>query len=433
MATTRSLSDLAQLIHSRTTSIETGLKAANLPQPSFNATAPPALPLSRELEEVRDELVEALEELRALVLGPVGHLFTTMLPMPGLTATLHGIYRFRIAQNLALDETVSHSVLAARCGLPEPDLRRYLRMATSLRLFEEPEKGQVSHSAASAFLASMPAANDMLGTLIEEQVPAGLALADTLQRFPGSEEPSEAAAVLGQNGGLPTVTKGKVDKKQDFYASMSDDPERVRRAASAMSIAAKIPSHSVQHFVEGCGWAESCPRKVVDIGGSEGKLCKALLEKYNAIEEAMSLDRPEVVADVDVPKELEGRLAFGGYDFFEEQKVKGADVYLFRNIFHNWPDKYAVQILRNQIPALKRGARIFVNEACLPEPDATKLVTNRIAWASDLIMKMVFNAMDRSKEDWYALFAKTDERFKVVSITTPPGSGMSIIEVVWQG
>ncbi|ETS84291.1 hypothetical protein PFICI_02316 [Pestalotiopsis fici W106-1] len=439
MSPTRSLSELAQLIQIRTVSIEGGLKSAGIPQPSFDAAAPAVLPIGSELEDIRDDLIEALDELRALVLGPVGHLFSSMLPVPAINATLHGIYRFRIAQHLGPNETISHSQLAERCGLPEADLRRYLRMATSLRLFDEPEKGMVRHNAPSAFLAATPPAHDMLGMLLQEQASAGLVLADTLQRYPGSEEPGDAAgvaALLGTFAPKQGDDEGAAAVRTDYYSAISGDPERVSMVASAMSLASKIPSHDVRHFVEGCGWdksPESCPRKVVDIGGSEGRLCMALLQRFDGIQEAISLDRPEVVEGTEVPEALRGRLSFGAYDFFEEQAVKDADVYIFRNIFHNWSDKYAVRMLRNQIPALKPGARLFVNEACLPEPDASRLVKNQIAWGSDLIMKMIFNAQDRSKEDWYGLFAKADARFKVVSINTPPRSALAVIEVIWEG
>ena len=56
------------------------------------------------------------------------------------------------------------------------------------------------------------------------------------------------------------------------------------------------------------------------------------------------------------------------YDFFTEQPVKDADVYLFRWIFHNWSDGYCINILRNLIPALKNGAMVVINDHCLPEP-----------------------------------------------------------------
>ena len=57
------------------------------------------------------------------------------------------------------------------------------------------------------------------------------------------------------------------------------------------------------------------------------------------------------------------------HDFMTEQPVKGADVYLIRWVLHNWSDKYCLRILRNLIPALKNGARIVIQDNCLPEPN----------------------------------------------------------------
>ena len=73
-------------------------------------------------------------------------------------------------------------------------------------------------------------------------------------------------------------------------------------------------------------------------------------------------------AEAGIPEELRSRVSFMPYDFFTPQPVRDADVYLFRWIFHSWSDEYGVRILRSQIPALKKGARILINEWCLPEP-----------------------------------------------------------------
>ncbi|KAH6658135.1 S-adenosyl-L-methionine-dependent methyltransferase [Truncatella angustata] len=427
MSVSRSLSELAALIQSHSASIVNTLESHGHPQPSFTVGSPLVLPLSPEVEDTRDELVEALDELRALVLGPMGHLFSMLLPLPATNATMHALYRFRIPQQLGLNESVTYTTLAGRCGLPEDDLRRLLRMAISLRLFsEDPSTGLVHHTAASSVFAALPPTHDFLGMLVEEMNPASVKMVETLARFGGSQEPSDSAASVAMG------TEGRLD----FYAAIAGDEERVRRVASGMSLATRLPSHAVAHFVDNCGWDRegSCPKSIVDIGGSEGELCKALLEKYQGIREAVSLDRAEVINGVLVPEGLKGRLRLAPYDFFKEQSVvMGADVYLFRNCFHNWSDKYAVRMLRNQIPALKKGSRVFVNEACMPEPGSVGLVKGQVAWGSDLIMKMTFNGKDRNRTDWVNLFKEADQRFRIISIDTPPRSALAIIEVVWEG
>lgn len=69
-----------------------------------------------------------------------------------------------------------------------------------------------------------------------------------------------------------------------------------------------------------------------------------------------------------MPSDLDGRVSFMAHNFLTEQPTHGADVYFFRWIFHNWSDKYCIQILKNLIPALKPGAKIVINDNVLPQP-----------------------------------------------------------------
>jgi hypothetical protein len=68
------------------------------------------------------------------------------------------------------------------------------------------------------------------------------------------------------------------------------------------------------------------------------------------------------------PPELLSRIEFQAHDFYTPQPVKGADVYFFRWICHNQSDKYGVKMMKQLIPALKPGAKIVINDNCLPKP-----------------------------------------------------------------
>jgi len=65
------------------------------------------------------------------------------------------------------------------------------------------------------------------------------------------------------------------------------------------------------------------------------------------------------------------------HDFFSVQEVKDVDSVLIRYVFHNWPDAYCTKIFRNLIPALKKGARIVVQDYLLPEPNTLSLFKER--------------------------------------------------------
>lgn len=81
---------------------------------------------------------------------------------------------------------------------------------------------------------------------------------------------------------------------------------------------------------------------------------------------ALDQGRKAIAANPDLQK----RVDFVQYDFFTPQSTT-ADIYIFRHIFHDWSDADTVRILKNQVPALKTGARILVSEGIVPEPPAT--------------------------------------------------------------
>ncbi len=68
-----------------------------------------------------------------------------------------------------------------------------------------------------------------------------------------------------------------------------------------------------------------------------------------------------------LPESLKERVAFMQHDFFTEQPIKGADVYFFRFILHNWSDGYCATILKNLLPAMKDHSKAVIYEFLLPE------------------------------------------------------------------
>jgi trans-aconitate methyltransferase len=112
----------------------------------------------------------------------------------------------------------------------------------------------------------------------------------------------------------------------------------------------------------------------IDIGGSHGEVSIALAEKYPQLSCTVQ-DFPSVVehASARLPKHLQSRVKYMAHDFWAEQPIKGADIYYFRWIFHDWSDPYSVKLLQQLIPALKPGARVIINDACMPPPGVLTL------------------------------------------------------------
>lgn len=53
--------------------------------------------------------------------------------------------------------------------------------------------------------------------------------------------------------------------------------------------------------------------------------------------------------------------------------------------------------------------------------------------AMDMHMLSLLNARERDSDDWADLFNHAHPKFQLKSITTPRGSNLSVIEVVWTG
>lgn len=160
---------------------------------------------------------------------------------------------------------------------------------------------------------------------------------------------------------------------------------------------------------------------LVDIGGGFGQQC-ALLKGVHP-------DLPGRVVNQDLPHAIGMAIPTPGvennaHDFFTPQPEKEAKYYYMRNILHDWPDEKCVLILENIKPALGKDSVILIDEVVLPESNVHWQTTQL-----DLTMMCAFNSIERTKEQWEALFDKAGFQIKQVYTYTDSLSD-SIIVVV---
>lgn len=143
-------------------------------------------------------------------------------------------------------------------------------------------------------------------------------------------------------------------------------PHRAAKFAAAMEYMASIipASTAVRDF----DWARIGNGKVVDVGGGQGSISMAIAREYPDLTFVVQ-DFENTVAEgrKNIPAELADRFTFTGHDFFDPQPVADADVYFFRGVFHNWPDKYCVKLLQSLAPALRKGVTVLINDAAAPD------------------------------------------------------------------
>lgn len=106
--------------------------------------------------------------------------------------------------------------------------------------------------------------------------------------------------------------------------------------------------------------------RLVDVGGGNGEVLCGLLQRQ-ATMRGVLFDRPDVIESARqriAASEVADRVDLLGGDFFDTVP-SGADVYLLKNVIHDWDDERAVHILRNCRAAMRDDARVLLVETPL--------------------------------------------------------------------
>jgi len=411
------IAELASIIYTETGIVDQYLHSHGIASPSFDIEYSETSQLPKEITASKTAIFEATEELNSLIAGPIGTLISTNA---SIIPTLHAIYRFNLVSSFPIDGEASFAEIAATVGIPEADIQRIIRMAKTHRIFREPRKGVVAHTCISKAIATIPFLNSWLGLMTDEIWPAFTRTVDAIEKWPDSQVPNETGYNLATN------------QFDNYFDGMKKDSHREKRFADVMTFFHAGGTFERAGLIEYYDWESMSNGVVVELGGSQGAMCIDLARHYPNIK-CISQDLPDVVAGVEVPEDVKGRVEIVAHNFFTEQTVKGADAYLFRWIFHDWSDEYSIQILKNLIPALKPGAKIVIGEVCLPQPgDNVSLVSERGMRGSDLVMKSCLNGRERDADDWAQLLEKSDSRFRFQGVKSVPGSRFSVIEAIWE-
>lgn len=107
-------------------------------------------------------------------------------------------------------------------------------------------------------------------------------------------------------------------------------------------------------------------RKIVDVGGGNGALLSAILERY-ALAAGILIDQQSAI---DAAKAGRGgplpRCEFVIGDFFDEV-VSGGDLYILKRVLVDWTNEKAVQILASCRRAMENGIRLLIVEPLIAE------------------------------------------------------------------
>lgn len=292
------------------------------------------------------------------------------------TQMLAEAVRLRIADELEKGPR-SASELALALGVEADGLHRLLRALAGQGVFRLRRDGCFANNRASRVLCHGHRSG--LGSFAQyfaspSNVLAWAALGRTLRDGQSAFEHAHGRSVwewLAQNE----------DEGRTFDRAMHG-----LSARSADVIARQYPWHEASH--------------VCDVGGGAGAVLAALLETHHHLAGTLC-DRADVVTRAQrsfVERGLAGRVDFQSADFFEHVPG-GADVYLLKNILHDWDDARCVQVLSACRRAAAARGRVLIAEQFL-EPCSTE----PLKALSDVQMMVVSGrGRERSQGEYEAL------------------------------
>jgi SAM-dependent methyltransferase len=164
---------------------------------------------------------------------------------------------------------------------------------------------------------------------------------------------------------------------------------------------------------------------IVDVGGGDGALLAHLLAAYPRAR-GIILDLPRVLPKAReriAATGLAGRCEARAGDFLVEVPA-GGDLYLLRQILHDWDDEHCRKILRACRSVLAPGGKLLVIDMLARELGAADPAGELVA-IMDLYMLSIFDGKERTRAEFTALLAS--EGFTVDAVTSL-AHGMAAIE-----
>jgi DNA-binding Lrp family transcriptional regulator len=162
-------------------------------------------------------------------------------------------------------------------------------------------------------------------------------------------------------------------------------------------------------------------RTIVDVAGGHGRLLAGILSATPSATGVL-FDLPHVVAGAGPLLAKHGvaervRIAEGS---FFDAVPDGGDLYVLKNIIHDWPDDKASQILKTLRAAMGTGTTVALVECVIPQHDRDYL-----AKTMDLEM-LIYNAgRERTVAEYQNLLQQTG--FQMTRVVPTP-SPLSIVE-----
>ncbi len=149
---------------------------------------------------------------------------------------------------------------------------------------------------------------------------------------------------------------------------------------------------------------------ICDVGGGQGLLLKAILEK-SILSKGILFDMESALKE-HVLENISDRVEIVSGNFFDS--LPSADCMILKTIIHDWNDENAIRILANCRKNLNHGGKIILVEQVVEEP------YTHISLFYDLHMQVMLGGAERTEQEYRILFESAGLKLNRIILTKSP-------------
>jgi C-methyltransferase len=355
-------------------------------------TKVPPVQLVNAVQRVRHHLLRLHQGL-----APAPAVMAEFITAAWMAQSITAAADLRIADALA-DKPLGLDELARRVECDPDALGRLLRALIGRGIFKQLREGRYDLTP--------------LAQTLRWDVPGSMA---ALACFIGSPQDREhwSHCVDAIRTGQSVIPKLRGIEGFEWFASQPEVFDVFNQAMTNFSEFAVDPVTAAYEF-SGYG-------TIVDVAGGHGRLLAGILAAAPTAKGVL-FDLPHVVAGAGALLQKHNvidrvRIAEGS---FFDSVPEGGDLYVMKNIIHDWPDDRAQQILKTVRAAICDGATLLLVECVIPEHDR-----DFVAKWMDLGMLVDNTGRERTGEEYQNLLQQSG--FHMIRVV-PTASPFSIVE-----
>lgn len=355
-------------------------------------TKVPPVPLVRGVDRARHHLLRLHQSL-----APAPAVMVELITGAWLSQAITVAAELRIADALA-EKPLGIDELAGTVDADPDALSRLLRALIGRGIFRQRRDGRYDLTP--------------LAQTLRSDTPDSMA---AFARFVGSPQSREhwSHCIEAVRTGEAVVPKLRGKEGFDYVAS---EPELSDIFNQAMTNFSELAVAAVTTAYDFTGY-----RTIVDVAGGHGRLLAGILAATPG-SKGVLFDLPHVVADAEPllrKHHIADRVGIAEGSFFDAVP-DGGDLYVLKNIIHDWPDDKALEILKTVRTATHEGARMMLVESVIP-PHHREFSTK---WL-DLEMLVDNTGRERTAAEYQNLLQ--DAGFQLTRVI-PTASPLSLVE-----